>query len=163
DGALDLPFAQRAPYLERACGDDHALREEAARLLRACEHAESTDDFLAGSAAAFAAPLGATFTDANVVRDTDRRARLAARIERASNGRYILERELGRGGMATVYVARDRRHERTVAIKVLERSMTHASAARFVREVRTAANLTHPHIVGVHDSGDADGTPYYVM
>jgi TolB-like protein/tetratricopeptide (TPR) repeat protein/tRNA A-37 threonylcarbamoyl transferase component Bud32 len=163
DGALDLPPDQRTAFLERSCADDATLLEEATRLLRSCERAEQTDDFLTGSAAAFAAPLVAEAATDDAAREAERRAVLASALETASSGRYIVERELGRGGMATVYLARDRRHERRVAVKVLERNVTHAGAHRFLREVRTAAALTHPHIVGVHDSGEADGFLYFVM
>jgi tetratricopeptide (TPR) repeat protein len=78
--------------------------------------------------------------------------------------RYSIEREIGRGGMARVYLAHDVRHDRPVAIKVLSPSVTNAvGAERFLREVRIAAALTHPHILSVHDSGDADGLLYFVM
>ena len=78
--------------------------------------------------------------------------------------RYLIERELGRGGMATVFLARDRRHDRDVAIKVLRPDLVSSSGAqRFVREIQIAARLVHPHIVSLHDSGIAEGLPYYVM
>ena len=79
-------------------------------------------------------------------------------------GRYEIERELGHGGMATVYLARDLRHGRQVAVKVLLPDIAATLGAdRFLREVRIAAGLTHPHILGVHDSGEAGGLLYYVM
>ncbi|MFI5309792.1 MAG: protein kinase [Gemmatimonadales bacterium] len=75
-----------------------------------------------------------------------------------------MERELGEGGAATVYLARDLRHERPVAIKVFRPELAETlGAERFTREIRTAANLQHPHILTVHDSGTADGLLYYVM
>jgi eukaryotic-like serine/threonine-protein kinase len=78
--------------------------------------------------------------------------------------RYRLERELGRGGMATVYLAHDLRHERKVAIKVLRPDLAAViGAERFVREIRTVAALQHPHILGLIDSGEVQGTAYYVM
>jgi len=77
---------------------------------------------------------------------------------------YTLERELGRGGTATVYLALDRKHARPVAIKVLEPALaTQMGAERFLREIHIAAGLTHPHIVPLIDSGEAQGTFYYVM
>ena len=77
---------------------------------------------------------------------------------------YVLERELGRGGMATVYLARDVKHRRSVAVKVLRPDLTiHLGAARFLKEIEIAAALNHPHILALHDSGEADGTLYYVM
>ncbi|HSJ31461.1 MAG TPA: protein kinase [Longimicrobiales bacterium] len=163
DGALDLPEKARAAYLERACGDDGELLADAMRLLRSCERADAADGFLAGSAVAFAAPFVAELATEQAAREAERHTRFAQALHATSDGRYTIERELGRGGMAAVYAARDGRHERRVAVKVLEASVTHAGAARFLREVRTAAALTHPHIVGVHDSGEADGFLYYVM
>jgi eukaryotic-like serine/threonine-protein kinase len=78
--------------------------------------------------------------------------------------RYRLERELGQGGMATVYLAHDLRHERKVAIKVLRPDLAAViGAERFVREIRTIAALQHPHILGLIDSGEVQGTAYYVM
>src|SRR5439155_10730040 len=72
--------------------------------------------------------------------------------------RYVLERELGRGGMATVYLAHDLRHERPVALKVLHPDLAHAlGPERFHREIKFAARLQHPHILTLHDSGDAAG------
>src|SRR5258708_34695180 len=79
-------------------------------------------------------------------------------------GRYRLERELGRGGMATVYLAQDLKHDRRVAVKVLHADLAAAiGVERFLREIQTIANLQHPHILGLIDSGDADGAAYYVM
>jgi serine/threonine-protein kinase len=77
--------------------------------------------------------------------------------------RYVIERELGRGGMATVYLARDVRHDRQVAVKVLEAHVAPDGAERFLREIHIAARLTHPHVLGVHDSGEFDGRLFYVM
>jgi len=78
--------------------------------------------------------------------------------------RYRIERELGAGGMATVYLAEDLKHRRRVAIKVLRPGISEALAAeRFLREVEIAAGLTHSHILPVYDSGQADGLLYYVM
>ena len=78
--------------------------------------------------------------------------------------RYRVERELGQGGMATVYLAHDVRHERKVALKVLRPELAAIlGAARFLQEIRTTANLQHPHILPLHDSGEVDGTVFYVM
>jgi serine/threonine-protein kinase len=86
------------------------------------------------------------------------------RLNTALEGRYRIESLLGRGGMATVYLADDVRHGRRVAIKVLE-SATSGGAAdeRFLREIRIAARLSHPHILALHDSGEVDKLRYYVM
>jgi len=86
------------------------------------------------------------------------------RLNQALEGRYVVERELGRGGMATVYLARDARHDREVAIKVLLPELSASiGAERFEREIRLAAKLQHPHILGLFDSGAANGLLYYVM
>jgi serine/threonine protein kinase len=78
--------------------------------------------------------------------------------------RYRLERPIGRGGMATVYLAEDLRHRRDVAVKVLESELAASlGSARFLTEIEIAAGLTHPHIVPLHDSGEADSFLYYVM
>ena len=79
-------------------------------------------------------------------------------------GRYEIEREIGRGGMATVFLARDVKHARQVALKVLHPDLAAAlGAERFLAEIRTTANLQHPHILPLHDSGEAAGYLYYVM
>jgi serine/threonine-protein kinase len=78
--------------------------------------------------------------------------------------RYRIERELGAGGMATVYLAHDLKHDRKVAIKVLRPELSAViGAERFLREIKTIANLQHPHILGLIDSGEVNGTAYYVM
>jgi eukaryotic-like serine/threonine-protein kinase len=82
----------------------------------------------------------------------------------ALTDRYRIERELGQGGMATVYQALDLRHDRRVAIKVLRPDLSAViGAERFIREIKTIAHLQHPHILGLIDSGEVDGTAYYVM
>src|SRR5712691_9101040 len=87
-----------------------------------------------------------------------------AQLQAALADRYALERELGRGGMATVYLARDLRHGRPVAIKVLRPEIAATlGPERFLREIDTAARLTHPHILPLHDSGEAAGFLFYVM
>ena len=85
-------------------------------------------------------------------------------LESALISRYHLDRELGRGGMATVYLATDLRHERRVALKVLHPELSSALGPdRFLREIKLAARLNHPHIVPLFDSGEAAGHLYYVM
>jgi eukaryotic-like serine/threonine-protein kinase len=85
-------------------------------------------------------------------------------LRTALAGRYDLERELGAGGMATVYLAHDLRHDRRVAIKVLRPELAAViGAERFLREIKTIANLQHPHILGLIDSGEVNGTAYFVM
>ena len=86
------------------------------------------------------------------------------RLVASLSDRYRLERELGAGGMATVYLAQDLRHNRRVAVKVLRPELAAViGAERFLSEIRTTANLQHPHILPLFDSGQADGFLYYVM
>ena len=86
------------------------------------------------------------------------------RLATALAGRYRLERELGQGGMATVYLAFDEKHDRKVAIKVLKPELAAVlGAERFVVEIKTTAAMSHPHILPLFDSGEADGFLYYVM
>jgi serine/threonine-protein kinase len=87
-----------------------------------------------------------------------------SRLTAALSGRYEIERELGQGGMATVYLASDVKHQRGVALKVLKPELAAViGAERFLAEIRTTANLQHPHILPLHDSGKADGLLFYVM
>jgi eukaryotic-like serine/threonine-protein kinase len=89
---------------------------------------------------------------------------LAARLTLALESRYAIERELGQGGMATVYLASDVRHHRKVALKVLRPELAAViGAERFLQEIRVTANLQHPHILPLHDSGEAGGFLFYVM
>src|SRR5512143_3810032 len=91
---------------------------------------------------------------------TDLPAALAAGLR----DRYVLERELGRGGMATVYLAQDVRHERPVALKVLLPELAASLGPdRFQREIKLAARLQHPHILTVYDSGEAAGQLWFTM
>jgi eukaryotic-like serine/threonine-protein kinase len=86
------------------------------------------------------------------------------RLAEALSDRYRLERELGAGGMATVYLAQDIRHNRRVALKVLRPELAAViGAERFLSEITTTANLQHPHILPLFDSGEADGFLFYVM
>jgi Tol biopolymer transport system component/tRNA A-37 threonylcarbamoyl transferase component Bud32 len=91
---------------------------------------------------------------------TESTARLAAALA----DRYTIERELGAGGMATVYLAQDLKHDRQVAIKVLREDLSASlGAGRFLREIKIAAQLQHPHILPLLDSGEADGFLFFVM
>ena len=85
-------------------------------------------------------------------------------LRAALAGHYEIEREIGQGGMATVYLAHDVKHDRNVAVKVLRPELAAVlGAERFVQEIKTTANLQHPHILPLFDSGEADGFLYYVM
>jgi eukaryotic-like serine/threonine-protein kinase len=87
-----------------------------------------------------------------------------AEVSAALDGRYVLERELGHGGMATVYLARDLRHDRMVALKVLLPELSGSfGIERFQREIRLAARLSHPNILPLFDSGEAAGHFWYAM
>ncbi|HET7241176.1 MAG TPA: serine/threonine-protein kinase [Gemmatimonadales bacterium] len=160
DQALDLPPDRRREFLRSAC-DNPALRDEIERLLHA---AETEGDLLTGPAAAFAEPMVA-WVDR-------RRAEAPAKARFAAGerlGPYLIEGELGRGGMATVYRAQDPRHGRTVAVKVLRPDVAGLLAGeRFAREIAIVARLSHPGILPLYDSGSFtrdDGTPvvYYSM
>jgi serine/threonine-protein kinase len=89
---------------------------------------------------------------------------IPSRLKAAIEDRYSIEEELGEGGMATVYLAADLKHDRKVAIKVLKPELAAViGAERFLAEIKTTANLQHPHILPLFDSGEADGFLYYVM
>ncbi|HSH75976.1 MAG TPA: LpqB family beta-propeller domain-containing protein, partial [Longimicrobiales bacterium] len=86
------------------------------------------------------------------------------RLKAALSGRYEIQRKLGEGGMATVYLARDVKHNRNVALKVLKPELAAVvGAERFLAEIETTANLQHPHILPLFDSGEADSFLFYVM
>jgi len=169
--ALDLPPDERASYLDTACGEDDALRDSVQRLVQACEHAASTAGLFGEPATAFAAPMLAAMRNGDSREDVAGRAVKAESVERlmsflrlALAEHYTIEREVGGGGMAIVFAARDLRHDRRVAIKVLQPELGMSlSGERFLREIRVTAGLTHPHILPLHDSGEAAGLLYYVM
>ena len=88
----------------------------------------------------------------------------ADRLQAALADRYRIERQLGRGGMAIVYLARDLKHDRMVALKVLRPELAQALGPdRFLREIRLCARLQHPHILSIHDSGEAGGQLWFTM
>jgi serine/threonine protein kinase len=145
--ALERSQADRAAFLDEVCGTAQAdIRREVEALIAA--HQES-DTFLETPASAMAAPPT---------------PRPIGPAEGETLGPYRVLRILGRGGMATVYLARDLRHRRSVALKVLHPDLAHAlGPERFLREIEVAANLSHPHILPLHDSGEVAGLLYYVM
>jgi serine/threonine protein kinase/tetratricopeptide (TPR) repeat protein len=147
DAALSLTPAQRDAFLDQACAADASLRGELESMLADCER----------DAPLLELPAADRFSTLSTDVDV---ARLGATLA----GRYALERELGRGGMAIVFLARDLKHHRHVAIKVLEpRDGAAVSSERFLREIAIAARLSHPHILALYDSGEAAGSLYYVM
>jgi serine/threonine-protein kinase len=160
DAALEIPSDQRAAYVEQLCAGDSELRYEVERLLNACAHAENDPAFLAAAANVYAAPVLNDLSAWNAAAAAAMRSVLTAGL----GGRYTIVREIGRGGMAVVYLARDERLHREVAIKVLAPDVGRDVAiTRFLREIDIAARLQHPQIVPVYDSGEADGLLYYVM
>ena len=89
---------------------------------------------------------------------------ITSRLSTALADRYRIERRLGEGGMATVYLAEDLKHDRKVAVKVLRAELAAVlGAERFIQEIKTTASLQHPHILPLFDSGEADSFLYYVM
>lgn len=143
DESLELPESEREAFVHHRCGSDDALLAEVRQLMRASRRVDGLLDF---------APPVRALND------------LSPAIVAALCDRFQITREIGRGGMATVFLARERKHDRDVVIKVLDPSIAHVfGAERFHREVRIAATLAHPHIVPLIDSGDTDGFLYYVM
>ena len=137
DAALELEPTTRPRFLDGACRGDTKLRTELAELLAACELGDS---ILSEPAAITYAPLlndGVSATPTLI------------------GGRYRIVREIGRGGMATVYLAEDPKHGRQVALKALHSEVAQIiGRERFAREIEIAAGLSHPHILPLHDSGE---------
>jgi eukaryotic-like serine/threonine-protein kinase len=153
DAALDLSPDRRPAFLSERCAADPGLRGDVERLLAA---AEAVGTFLTESASVFASPLVARVARQELLAPGDR------------VGAYRIERDVGRGGMATVYLAHDTRHDRVVALKVLDGELSSTLGAdRFVRETAIAARLNHPHILPLFDSGvvetGAGSALYYAM
>ena len=149
--ALDQPESGRAAYLTATCGDDQQLRSEVEALLAA--HADAgafLESPTRGDAGERAGETGSAVFE---------------ELQRALAGRFSLERELGRGGMAIVYLARDVALDRPVALKLLPPRLATDpdSRERFLREARTAAGLSHPNIVPIHLVEERDGLVYFVM
>ena len=146
DRLLDTPPEKRdALILEMSAGDPRR-RAELEQLLAECS---SESSVVSGSAVERFQHL---FDDE------------PTRFPETLSNRYRVAKELGRGGMATVFLARDLKHSRDVAVKVMHPSIAAALGADlFLREIEIAAQLRHPHIVPLFDSGDADGALYYVM
>jgi len=151
DLALDLEAAARPELLDRTCSTDAALRAEVERVLAAAERAA---DYLNQPVLDDAAPLMSW-----VERQESQTLTPGTRF-----GAYEVTGLLGRGGMATVYLAQDHKHHRSVAVKVFDTEVGAAIGRDwFLREIQVAARLTHPHILPLHDSGELDGLLYYVM
>jgi serine/threonine-protein kinase len=158
--ALARPPAARPAFVAAACAHDTALRAEVESLLAVPDTGELSDAFVAGPA--FAVALADVSGGERAAHADD--AADAVRVAQALGGGYSVERELGRGGMATVYLARDLRHRRPVAVKVLHPELSAVlGPERFLREIELTASLQHPHILPLFDSGAAGGLLYYVM
>ncbi len=135
DAALEICPDEREEWVDRACGGDAELAAELMALLSACD---LSDEFLTAPAAVAYAPL---------LNEPE--------LPDELGGRYRIVREIGRGGMATVYLADDLRHGRQVAVKAVHSNIARSiDRARFVREIEIAASLAHPHILPLHDSGE---------
>jgi serine/threonine protein kinase/Tol biopolymer transport system component len=146
DALLDAAPERRIALIAELSAGDSGRRSALERLLRECEL----------EPALFSRPAAERFA---ALFDDD-----LARFPDALGERYRFTALLGRGGMATVYLARDLKHARDVAVKVLHPLVASALGAnRFLREIEIVAQLHHPHIVPLHDSGEADGSLYYVM
>jgi tetratricopeptide (TPR) repeat protein len=142
DQAREIEPGRRSAWVAAACREDDSLRTELERMLAADERSQGILD----------RPVAVPEPEPLPV--------LAAELAE----RYQLERELGEGGMARVFLAHERKHGRPVVLKVLKPQVArHFGHERFLREVRIVAQLAHPHIVGLIDSGEADGMLYYVM
>lgn len=150
EAALEQPAAARDQFITSTFGTNTRLADETRRLVRACEAAGLEGDFLAGPFHGLAAEALADHT--------------MTTLQRGLPEHYTLEQEIGHGGAAVVYRAFDSRHERAVAIKFLLPGVSaFLHNDRFVREIRLTAQLTHPHILPLHDSGAAGDLLYYVM
>jgi eukaryotic-like serine/threonine-protein kinase len=142
--ALRVPPPERTRFVAAACADDESLRLEVERMLSARADAGTRREVLPGES-----------EDAGNL----------PRLEGRTIGPYKIVRSVGAGGMGEVYEARDQRLNRTVAIKVLPRSLAkdREAAERFAREARAIAALNHPNICTLHDVGDDDGVAFLVM
>ena len=147
DAVLDAPRDRRSSVLTEVSGGDAQLRDEIERLVDECERGVPMLD----------RPAAEGFSHL-LVADPD------AAIPEMLGGRYRIEREVGRGGMSRVYLARDLKHSRSVAVKVIRPDLARSlGRERFLREIEIAARLRHPNIVPVYDSGDTGGALYFVM
>ena len=149
--ALERPPEHRESYLADSA-PDAALRDEVLSLLRAHEARGRLDSIMEQLAS-----VHPTTTSQQI-------DALRSRLGAALGDRYRIERELGHGGMAIVFLAEDLKHHRRVALKVLRPELASSiGPVRFMQEIAIAAALTHPHILALHDSGEADGLLFYVM
>jgi len=164
EAAIALPRDDRPAFLDASCGSDHALRRRVDGLVAACDRANDGWAFLARPAGELAAPLLAASAATETAEGAAPSATAPPAFVEALADRYTVGAMLGRGGMATVYLAEDLRHHRRVAIKVLDRQLgALLGAQRFLTEIRITASLQHPNLLPLVDSGEAGGLLYYVM
>ncbi len=143
DTALEIPTHAREEWLREQCGDDDTVAREVLQMLAGHDRRDGILDVVLGSPT---------------------RADIRERLSKALAERYEIEEELGHGGMATVFLAHEKKHARKVVLKVMKpEAAALFGAGRFLREVHIAAQLSHPHILGLIDSGDANGLLFYVM
>ena len=151
---MERPAADRAAFLDEACRSDARLRREVESLLHSAERVDATD-FLEQPPAVVRRLATA---------EQPNESMLMSQLSAALGVGYIVERELGGGGMSRVFVAFERAFDRHVAVKVLSPELAHrVSAERFGREVRVAARLQQANIVPVHTAGEVGGLAYYIM
>src|SRR5688572_5596065 len=147
DAVLDAPPERRAETLARLTKDNPDQRVDLERLVKDCER----DSPLLGRPAAES--FAQLFADESEVQLPD-----------VLGERYQIQREVGRGGMARVFLARDLKHNRDVAVKIVRDDIAASvGSARFLQEIAIAARLRHPNIVPMYDSGESDGVLYFVM
>ena len=166
DAVVDLTPGERTAYLDRECSDDVDLHALVERLSAADEETDADVDAVFDALRAEVLVGDAPTSDADPAEPTASVAAnvVVADLQEALRDRYSVERESGRGGMATVYLAHDRKHDRSVAVKVLRPDLAAAiGPERFLQEIKVTAKLNHPHILPLLDSGEADGFIYYVM
>jgi serine/threonine-protein kinase len=155
---IELSSEDRASRLAVISETDPALCAELVSLLEADSQASDLLQQIEAAGSVLAPPVE---TEG---RDKPAEADLLSRLRDSLGSRYRIERQVGRGGMALVYLAHDLKHDRQVALKVLRPEIAASvGPERFLQEINIAAGLTHPNILPLHDSGNADGVLYYVM
>ncbi len=167
DAALDQPAGNRLAWVAAATHHDASLRNEVLSLLRAHDDANGAGSGFLATRDGGAANDSSSSTPGEAAQ-IDRHGLRQQELARALDGRYRVDRHLASGGMASVFLAHDLRHDRPVAIKVFGADVRAALGGtsgvnRFLSEIRVMAQLQHPHIVPLYDSGTADGVPFYVM
>jgi serine/threonine-protein kinase len=160
DAALEMPTAERDAYVARHCGGDVELRHEVERFLEACDTAARTHTVIDDESPTYLEPLIAEVDAAAA----EARGALPTIVSEALAGKYHVERELGRGGMATVFLARDPQSGTRVAIKVMHLALARQlGAERFLEEIAITRSLRHEHIIPVLGADAVEGLLYYVM